>query len=131
MQQLGSGLLSRNPEAQYVLTAYGLNSHSIFIAAQSAGRQVKVVSKNNDTNNVAFVSRGQLYAEMGASPNWGGWAAMDQTVRVLAGQPPLEAMEGNQPEHVYVKSNSPANGEMDMQKYFDYKAKYLELWGRK
>ena len=131
MQQLGAGLLSRNPDADYVLTAYGLNSHSIFIAAQSAGRKVKVVSKNNDTNNVAFVSQGQLYAEMGASPNWGGWAAMDQTVRVLAGQPALGATEENQPEHVFVKGNSAANGDLDWTKLYDYKTKYLQLWGVK
>jgi ribose transport system substrate-binding protein len=131
MQQLGSGLLSRNADAQYILTAYGLNSHSLFIAAQSAGRQVKVVSKNNDPNNVAFVAQGQLYAEMGASSNWGGWAAMDQTVRVLAGEKPLDATEENQPEHVFVKDNAPANGELDWTKLYDYKTKFLELWGRK
>ena len=123
MQQLGTGLLSRNPAADYVLTAYGLNAHSISIAAQSAGRKVKVVSKNNDPNNVAFVSQGQLYAEMGASSNWGGWATMDQTVRVLAGEAPLDAMEGNQPEHVFVKGNAPSSGELDWTKLYDYKAK--------
>ena len=131
MQQLGSGLLSRNPDAQYILTAYGLNSHSLFIAAQSAGRQVKVVSKNNDANNVAFVSQGQLYAEMGTSPNWGGWATIDQTVRVLLGMPPLGPTEANMPEHVFMKDNAPANGEFDWTKLYDYKTKYLQLWGRK
>ena len=131
MQQLGAGLLSRNPDAEYILTAYGLNSHSLFIAAQSAGRPTKVVSKNNDPNNVAFVAQGQLYAEMGASSNWGGWAALDQTVRVLAGQKPLEATEENQPEHVFVKDNAPASGELDWTKLYDYKTKYLQLWGRK
>lgn len=130
MQQLGTGLLSRNPAANYVLTAYGLNVHSIAIAAQSAGRKVKVVSKNNDPNNVAFVSQGQLYAEMGASSNWGGWATMDQTVRVLAGEAPLDAMEENQPEHVFVKDNAPPSGELDWTKLYDYKSKYLQLWGR-
>lgn len=64
-----AGLVSRNPDADYILSVYGLNSHSLFIAAQSAGRQVKVVSKNNDPNNVAFVGQGQLYAEMGAPSN--------------------------------------------------------------
>ena len=131
MQQLGTGLLSRNAGADYVLTAYGLNAHSIAIAAQSAGRKVKVVSKNNDPNNVAFVSQGQLYAEMGAPANWGGWATMDQTVRVLAGAPPLAATEENQPEHVFVKDNAPSNGELDWTKLYDYKMKYLQLWGRK
>ena len=129
MQQLGAGLLSRNPDAEYILTAYGLNSHSLFIAAQSSGRQIKVVSKNNDPNNVAFVAQGQLYAEMGASSNWGGWAAIDQTVRVLAGEKPLEATEENQPEHIFVKDNSPADGELDWTKLYDYKTKYLQLWG--
>jgi len=129
MQQLGAGLLSRNPDAEYILTAYGLNSHSLFIAAQSSGKQVKVVSKNNDPNNVAFVAQGQLYAEMGASSNWGGWAAIDQTVRVLAGEKPLEATEENQPEHIFIKDNSPANGELDWTKLYDYKTKYLQLWG--
>ena len=89
------------------------------------------MSKNNDTNNVAFVAQGQLYAEMGASPNWGGWATMDQTVRVLAGQKPIGATESNQPGHVFMRDNAPANGDLDWTKLYDYKAKYLQLWGRK
>ena len=131
MQTLGAGLLARNPDAEYILTAYGLNSHSLFIAAESVGRKVKVVSKNNDTNNVAFVAQGQLYAEMGASPNWGGWATMDQTVRVLAGQKPIGATESNQPGHVFMRDNAPANGDLDWTKLYDYKTKYMQLWGRK
>ena len=101
MQELGAGLLSRNPDAEYVLTAYGLNSHSIALAAKAMGRNVKVVAKNADPNNVAFVSQGELQAEVGASSNWGGWAAVDQMVRLLAGQPPLDIMEENQPEHIF------------------------------
>jgi ribose transport system substrate-binding protein len=131
MQELGSGLLARNPDVDYVLTPYGLNSHSIALAAKAAGRNIKVVAKNADPINVAFVAQGELQAEVGASSNWGGWAAMDQMVRLLAGQPPLQAMEENQPEHIFVKSNAPANGEFDFQKIYDYKGKYLELWGRK
>ena len=69
--------------------------------------------------------------EVGASSNWGGWAAVDQLVRLLAGQPPLDIMEENQPEHIFVKSNAPADGVLDFQKIYDYKGKYLELWGRK
>lgn len=131
MQTLGAGLLSRNPDAEYILTAYGLNSQSLHLAAESVGRKVKVVSKNNDTNNVAFVAQGKLYAEMGASPNWGGWATMDQTVRVLAGQKPIGATEGNQPEHVFMRDNAPVSGELDWTKLYDYKTKYMQLWGRK
>jgi ribose transport system substrate-binding protein len=131
MQELGAGLLARNPDADYVLTAYGLNSHSIALAAKAMGRNVKVVVKNADPNNVAFVAQGELQAEVGASSNWGGWAAVDQLVRLLAGQPPLDIMEENQPEHIFVKSNAPADGVLDFQKIYDYKGKYLELWGRK
>jgi hypothetical protein len=40
-------------------------------------------------------------------------------------------MEENQPEHIFVKSNAPADGVLDFQKIYDYKGKYLELWGRK
>jgi ribose transport system substrate-binding protein len=131
MRELGAGLLSRNPDADYILTAYGLNSHSLALAAQEKGRKVKVVSKNADPNNVAFVEQGEMQAEVGASSNWGGWAAVDQMVRLLAGQKPLAIMEENQPEHIFVKSNAPKSGILDFQKLFDYKGKYLELWGRK
>ena len=131
MQQLGAGLLSRNTDAEYILTAYGLNSHSLFIAAMSAGRKTKVVSKNNDPNNVAFVNQGQLYAEMGASSNWGGWATVDVAVRMLAGAKVPATTEENLPEHVFVKDTAPASGEIDWTKLYDYKTKYLQLWGRK
>lgn len=129
MQQIATGLLNRNPDANYLLTAYGLNSHSVTLAARSLGRDVKVVAKNADPNNVAFVSQGELQAEVGASSNWGGWAAVDQMVRLLAGQPALDIMEENQPEHIFVKSNAPADGVLDFEKLYDYKKKYLELWG--
>ena len=56
---------------------------------------------------------------------------MDQTVRLLAGQPPLLATEENLPQRIYTKANAPANGVFDMQKLIDYKAKYLQLWERK
>lgn len=131
MQELGAGLLSRNPDAEYILTAYGLNSHSLFLAAQSTGRKVKVVSKNNDPTNVAFVNKGELYAEMGASSNWGGWATVDVAVRMLAGARVPGTYEENLPEHVFVKESAPESGEIDWTKLYDYKTKYLQLWGRK
>lgn len=131
MQQLGSGVLTRNPDADYLLTPYGLNAHSLWLAAHGMGRDVKIVSKNADPINVAFVSKGQLYEENGASSNWGGWSGIDQVVRLLAGQPPIGASESNLPQRIYVKANAPASGVFDMQKLIDYKAKYLELWGHK
>ena len=131
MQELGAGLLSRNPDADYILTAYGLNSHSLYLAAKSAGRKTKVVSKNNDPVNVAFVHKGELYAEMGASSNWGGWATVDVAARMLAGVRVPGTYEENLPEHVFVRENAPASGEIDWTKLYDYKTKYLQLWGRK
>jgi ribose transport system substrate-binding protein len=131
MQQLAVGLLNRNPTVEYVMTPYGLNSQAIALAAKTLGRDVKVVSKNADPYNVALVNQGVLNAEVGASSTWGGWAATDQMVRLLAGQEPLAIMEENQPEHIFVQSNAPASGELDFQDLFDFKGKYLELWGRK
>lgn len=130
MQQLAVGLLNRNPTVEYVLTPYGLNSQAIALAAKTLGRDVKVVSKNADPNNVALVNQGVLEAEVGASSTWGGWAAVDQMVRLLAGKEPLAIMEENQPEHIFVQSNAPESGELDFQELFDFKGKYLELWGR-
>jgi ribose transport system substrate-binding protein len=131
MQEIASGLLARNPEAEYVLTAYGLNSHSVQLAAEAAGRNIKVVSKNADPVNVAFVSKGELFAESGSSPNWSGWTAMDDTVQVLSGHPVRSLAEQNLPQHIFLKANAPPDGVFDFGKIVDYKSKYLELWGRK
>jgi ribose transport system substrate-binding protein len=131
MQQLATGLLQRNPDVQYVLTPYGLNSRAIALAAHALGRKVKVVSKNADPINVGLVQQGILAEEVGASSEWGGWAAVDQTVRLLANKKPLGISQENQPEHFFVKSNAPASGILDFQKLFDFKGEYLRLWGRK
>lgn len=131
MQQLALGLLNRNPTVEYILVPYGLNAQSIALAARTLGRDVKVVSKNADPNNIALVSQGVLNAEIGASSVWGGWAAVDQLVRLLAGDKPLEIMEQNQPVRLFVEANAPANGEFDFTQLIDFKKSYLKLWGRR
>ena len=52
-------------------------------------------------------------------------------MRFLNHQKVLGLAGHNLPIHIFVKSNAPANGIYDYSKFFDFKAQYLKLWGRK
>jgi ribose transport system substrate-binding protein len=130
MQQIATALLQRHPDIQYVICPYGLNCTSIALAAKALGRDIKVVSKNADPNNVAAVAKGLLASEVGSSTEWSGWSAIDDVVRLMNGKKPLGLAAHNVPLHYFVKSNAPANGKYDYGKIFDFRNAYLKLWGR-
>jgi ribose transport system substrate-binding protein len=131
MQQIATSLLQRHSDVEYVICPYGLNCSAIALAAKALGRNVKVVSKNADPNNVALVAKGVLAAEVGSSTEWSGWGAIDDVVRLLNGQKVLALAAHNVPLHYFVKSNAPKSGTYDYGKIFDFRTAYLKLWGRK
>jgi len=130
VQQLTTSLLQQHPDIQYILLPYGLNAVAVATAAKDLGRNVKVVSKNADPDNVAGVAKGVLAEEAGSSTEWSGWAAIDDVVRLLDGIKPLGLAAHNVPLHFFVPSNAPASGQYDYGKNFDFRAAYLKLWGR-
>jgi ribose transport system substrate-binding protein len=130
MQQIATALLQRHPDIEYVICPYGLNCTSIALAAKALGRDVKVVSKNADPNNVAAVAKGLLAAEVGSSTEWSGWSAVDDVVRLMNGKKPLGLAAHNVPLHYFVESNAPKSGKYDYGKIFDFRNAYLKLWGR-
>lgn len=131
MQQIATALLQRHPDVEYIIGPYGLNAGSVALAAKALGRNVKVVSKNADPNNVALVAKGVLAEEVGSSTEWSGWSAIDDVVRLMNGKKPLGLAAHNVPLHYFVKSNAPKSGIYDYGKIFDFRAQYLKLWGRK
>ena len=131
MQQIATALLQRHADVEYVICPYGLNCGSIALAAKALGRDIKVVSKNADPNNVALVANGTLAAEVGSSTEWSGWSAIDDVVRLMNGKKPLGLAAHNVPLRYFIKSNAPANGKYDYGKIFDFRTAYLKLWGRK
>jgi ribose transport system substrate-binding protein len=132
MQALATALLQRHPDMNYVLCPYGINCQSVALAAKALGRSnVKVVSKNADAQNVSLVHQGVLAAEVGGSTEWSGWSAIDDVVRFLNHQKVLGLAGHNLPIHIFVKSNAPASGVYDYSKFFNFKAQYLKLWGRR
>jgi ribose transport system substrate-binding protein len=131
MQQIATALLQRHPDIQYVICPYGLNCGSIALAAKALGRNIKVVSKNADPNNVSLVAKGVLAEEVGSSTEWSGWSAIDDVIRLMNGKKPLGLAAHNVPLHYFVKSNAPASGKYDYGRIFDFRTAYLKLWGRK
>ena len=127
-QQLGESLIQRHSDLNYILMPYGLGTRSIINAVKTRGAAIKVVNKNSDPVNIGLVHQGLLAQENGTSPTWAGWAGLDQTIRVLGGQPPLADWEENLPIHIYVPSNAPASGTYDWEKA-NYKQHYLQMWG--
>lgn len=127
-QQLAESLIQRHPDLDYILLPYGLGTTSVIAAVNTRGADIKVVSKNSDPVNIGLVNQGSLAQENGTSPRWVGFAGLDQTIRVLAGEPPLEDWQANLPVHVYTEDNAPATGSFDWEE-LGYEAGYREMWG--
>lgn len=119
-------------DLQYILTPYGTGVAPVIEALRAAGRSdVKVLSNNAEKQNLAFVAKGQQAEDNGQSIQWSGWAAIDQTIRLLSGQKALPDFGEGVSIKVFTKANAPASGNFDWTKVIDYVGQYKKLWGLK
>ena len=130
MQNITTSLLQKyGNDLQYIFTPYGNGVESITAALQAAGRtDVKVMSKNAEPERLAAVAKGTQFADFGAVRGWNAYAAVDQVNRLLAKQEPLPDAEQGIPATVFDKTNAPADGKVDWDKYVNYAERYTQMW---
>jgi ribose transport system substrate-binding protein len=147
--QIGNGLgqqvasaLQRDPDVNYVIGAFDPAVSDMVPAINNVGigDRIKIVSNVGLTQNLQFIKDGNIQAADVVYDNtYEGYAAVDQLIRVLTGNP-LHKSDGvtddrfayneNVPQHLVVKDNvgDPSvlwTAENDAVKH------YRELWGIK
>jgi ribose transport system substrate-binding protein len=86
--------LVRDPKIDYVIPIY--DSMTQFVvpavrAARAAGR-VRIAAFNGTPFVLKLMQDGDIVAmDVGENPSWLGWAAMDQTFRVMVGEQPVKS----------------------------------------
>jgi ABC-type sugar transport system substrate-binding protein len=136
-----AGQLQKNPDINYLLGTYDYALGDIVPVSNNLGvaDQAQAVGFVGSPPNLQFVLDGNMQAaDIAEDSQYYGYAAVDQMIRVLNGEPlwqtpGLDASEPyawaeNAPLHFYVKSNitdpsKPWHAESD------YVQRYLALWG--
>lgn len=128
-------LITVNPNLSYVVPSVDSMVPSIkpAIIAVGAGDRIKIVSTNASLPSMQAIAlkTDQEVANLGASNERMGWAAVDQVARLLTEQP---AVEGVEPQRLFTTDNIDG---VDLSKPaatwygFDFQSYYRELWGVK
>ncbi|MDQ0867319.1 sugar ABC transporter substrate-binding protein [Arthrobacter globiformis] len=121
--------LQANPNANAVWTAYDPVAMSLspVIKRSPQNGKVTVVSQNGDAGALQAIKTGDepFKATIGVSVEWQSYAAVDQMIRLLAGNLPTNLKTVNVPEKLITKDNVtsiPWDGDLD------WKNAYLKLW---
>jgi len=86
--------LVRDPKIDYVIPIYDSMSQFVVPAIRSAGAadRVKIAAFNGTPFVLKLMEDGDIVAmDAGENLSWLGWAAMDQTFRVIAGERPVQS----------------------------------------
>ncbi len=130
MGQLANSIAQRyGDRVGYILTPYGFGVAPVAQAIKARGLDTKVLSKNADAQNLGMVAEGIQAADFGSSLEWAGYAGVDQTNRLLAGQETIPDAEQGLPVRAYDQSNAPVDGKVDWTTPVDFKKEYLRVWG--
>jgi ribose transport system substrate-binding protein len=144
---IGNGLgqriasaLQRQPDVDYVIGAFDPAVGDMVPAINNAGigDRVKIVSNVGLTQNLEFIADGNVQAADVVYDNtYIGYAAVDQLIRVLTGEPLWENPEATDerfvhnegaPQHL-VTADNVGDPSVPWTADNDAVAKYLELWG--
>jgi ABC-type sugar transport system substrate-binding protein len=120
--------LRKDPSINSILVGFDPPVTTVIPAIQAAGLQdqAKFYSQLGTTAALGFIADGNVMdSDVGASNEWGGWAAVDETIRLLNGQPTVDE---NVPVVLLTKSNLPPKGQPFVGEEAGFKDKYLALW---
>jgi ABC-type sugar transport system substrate-binding protein len=124
------GYLQSHPEVNYVVgpfdpaAAFMVNA----IAQAGLGDRVKLLSQLGDEQNLDFIRNNRVQvADCAFDNTYLGYAVIDQSIRVLNGQPVIEPNGENVPFQMLDATNLPPPGS-DWHASYDYKSAYLKLW---
>jgi ribose transport system substrate-binding protein len=120
--------LRTNKDINSILVGFDPPVTQVIPAMMSAGLgdQAKFYSQLGTTAAVNFIREKQVMsADVGASNEWGGWAAVDETIRLLNGQ---DLVKENVPVILLNESNLPPKGQPFTGEDAGFKDKYTALW---
>jgi ribose transport system substrate-binding protein len=86
--------LVRDPKIDYVIPIYDSMSQFVVPAIRAAGAasRVRIAAFNGTPFVLKLMQDGDIVAmDVGENPSWLGWAAMDQTFRVMVGEQPVKS----------------------------------------
>jgi ABC-type sugar transport system substrate-binding protein len=120
--------LRKDSSINSILVGFDPPVTTVIPAMMSAGLQdqAKFYSQLGTTAALGFIADDTVMdSDVGASNEWGGWAAVDQAIRLLNGQPTVDE---NVPVVLLNKSNLPPKGQPFVGEEAGFKNKYLALW---
>jgi ribose transport system substrate-binding protein len=123
-----AAVLSRHPEATYVIAPFDSNGFFANEGVRQAGRigQVKVASYEGDPQTIAAIRDGQYAMTIADPAEWMGWQAADELVRAFAKAQPSNVLVAWK---LIDKDNAPNTpgwfGDVD------FRAEYKRLWNVK
>jgi ribose transport system substrate-binding protein len=130
-----ASILRANPKINYVVPIFDGMAVYLVPGIRSAGasNRVKIVSGDATPSVLADIKSHTIVIGDVGQPNvWTGWAIIDQTARVLAGQKPLQNV--GIPYRFFTATNV---GGLDLKgdptKWYGYpnfRADYKKIWGR-
>lgn len=127
--------LTQDPNVNWVLPIYDSMAQFIIPAIRASGRtdQVKIATFNGTPAFLKEIQGGDIIAmDVGQSLDQTGWAAVDQALRLMAGEPAHEYAESAVPVRVWTDDNvSEAGSPPEATKGYgeEYQDGYRELWG--
>jgi ABC-type sugar transport system substrate-binding protein len=147
---IGSGLgqrvaeeLQKNPSVNYMIGAYDPAVADMVPALQTAGiaSRISIVSDVGDAQNLGYIQSGTVQkADIVFDNTYVGYAAIDQTIRVLDDKPlwknagvtdPRFEYNETVPYHLIVKSNLTAKDDSGWTESVNTIAHFDKLWGLK
>jgi ribose transport system substrate-binding protein len=84
--------LIRDPKIDYVIAIYDSMAQFVVPAIRAAGAagRVRIAAFNGTPFVLKLMQDGDIVAmDVGENPSWLGWAAMDQTFRIMVGEQPV------------------------------------------
>lgn len=124
------GFLQSHPDVNYIVSPHDPGAAAMVPAITQAGLadSVKVISIVGSQQNIDFIRNGEVQAVDEAYDNeYMGWAMIDQSIRLLNGQPLSQPVNENMPYILLDETNLPEPGS-NWVASFDYQSEYMTLW---
>lgn len=127
-QQVVNSLLQQHgDDLEYFLTAYGFGLQTVGTTVAQCNCPTQVTTKNGEEASLALVEQGLVELDAGTSATWIGWAAVDQLVRLFAGEEPLGPYDHGLGVRVFDAEHLPPDNQWEPD--VDFRSEYMEIWG--
>jgi ribose transport system substrate-binding protein len=122
------GFLNAHQDIKYVYAPYDGIPLSIIPTLRQSGINVKMTGLQGNAPNLALIKAGTIqFADVAFAVDYTGWAAVDQTIRLLDKQPLSQPVGENVPYQLITKANVGAAAKTYTAP-FEFENKFLTLW---